>query len=123
MKKLLLTAVLSLIFCTPPSMAQRGPNRGGQQNVEQVRQALVWIRDRMPKLYKLADDGRRPFFTQAAIIHYRRYQNANAAAKARLLETFTAEDAIYGMVIDLEQASADQRPAIQNKIRTAYATC
>jgi hypothetical protein len=118
MKKLLLTAVLSLMFCTPLSIAQRGP-RGGQQNTEQVRAALIWIRDRMPNLYKLADAGRRPRWTQAVINHQRRFENANAAAKARLMETFKAEDNIYGLVIKLDGATPDQRPAIQEEIRTA----
>jgi len=117
-KLLLLTSVLSLIFCTQLSFAQRGP-RGGQQNAEQVQQALNWIRDPMPKLYMLTGGGRRPFWTQAAVNHYHRYQNANGPARARLIETFKSEDEIYGMVIELEGAPADQRPAIQDRIRTA----
>jgi len=35
------------------------------------------------------------------------------------METFQAEDTIYGMVIELEGARPDQRAAIQDKIRTA----
>jgi len=119
MRKVILTAVLSLVFCTPLSIAQRGPNRGGPQNADQVRAALNWIRDTMPNLYRLADGGRRPRWTQAVLNHQRRYQSANAPARDRLIEIFKAEDEIYGMVIELEGARPDQRPAIQDKIRTA----
>jgi hypothetical protein len=121
MRRLVTVAVL-LLLCASPVVAQpaRGPRANGA-NPQQVA-AMNWVRDHMPNLYRLAMEGRpRSRWTNVIANHYRLFMNsANMpVAREKLLATFNAEDKIFGMVIELERAPEDQRPAIQDNIRNA----
>jgi hypothetical protein len=120
-------AMVAALASAQPGSPGRGPvgmPPGGRGlSAGEVQQLNAWTAQHMPNLRKLLDEPppRRMRFQSAALLRKRGYEQAvgNADALERIVKGFKAEDAIYGLVVELTQAPEDQRAAINDKIRQA----
>jgi hypothetical protein len=88
---------------------------------EEQQKLQAWAKENMPNLLTLAIDAPRPrrgrlmnvaLFRQRALEQPREEND-----RERIAESIKIEDAIFGYVLELDQASADQRAVIRTKIR------
>lgn len=124
MKRLVVSMLMLVCITTSNVNAQmaRGGRDGGQRGSADPERpkAAEWAKVHMPNLYTLASTP--PFrqrYMQTVLNHYRIFSSANPMGQSKLGAVYALEDNIYGLIIKLENAPPDEKPAIKESVVNA----